>query len=103
MNYSYIFQCVALWGWLSGGLLVTGHDFCFTSLSSSNLKALSPFFFFSPFNRDIYSAYHVFILKCLFLGLSRLSTNLSCHGRSIGMREKLSGPPIFETSYKMGV
>ena len=32
--------------WLSGGLLFTGHDFCFTSLSSSNLKALSPFFLF---------------------------------------------------------
>ena len=44
-----------------GGLLVTGHDFCFTSLSSSNLKALpSPL----PFNRDMHSVYHLFILKC---------------------------------------
>ena len=80
--------------------------FVFTSLSSSNLKALSPFFYFPPFNRDMYSVYHVVILKCLFLGLlglSRLSTNLSCHGRSIGMREKLSGPLIFEKSYKMRV
>ena len=80
-----------------GGLLVTGHDFCFTALSSSNLKALPPF----PFNGDMYSVYHVVMLTCLFRGLSRLSTNLSCHGRSNGMREKLSGPPIFETSYKM--
>ena len=91
-------------GWLSSGLLVNGHDFFFTSLSSSNLKALSSFFSFSPFNCDMYSVYQVIILKCLFLGLlglCRLSTNLSCHGRSIGMREKLSGPPIFETSYKM--
>ena len=80
-----------------GGLLVTGHEFCFTSLSSSSLKALPPPF---PFNRDMYSVYHIFILKCLFRGLSRLSTNLSCHGRSNGMREKLSGPPIFQTSYK---
>ena len=80
--------------------------FCFTSLSSSNLKALSSFFSFSPLNLDMYSVYLIVILNCLFLGilgLSRLSTNLSCHGRSIGMREKLSGPPIFETSYKMRV
>ena len=57
-----------------GGLLVTGHDICFTSLSSSNLKALSPPL---PFNRDMYSVYHVFILKYFSRGLSRLSTNLS--------------------------
>ena len=42
-----------------GGLLVTGHDFCFSSLSSSNLNALS--------NRDMYSVQHVFILKCYFV------------------------------------
>ena len=46
----------------------------------------------------MYSVYHVLILKCLCLGLSRLSTNFSSHGRSIGMREKLSGPSVFETS-----
>ena len=56
------------------------------------LKALPPL----PFNCDLYSVYHVFTLKCLFRGLSRLSTNLSCHGRSNGMREKLSGPPILK-------
>ena len=41
-----------------GGLLVTGHEFCFTSFSSSNLKALSPPL---PFNHDMYSVYHLFI------------------------------------------
>ena len=51
-----------------------------------------PLVFFPPFYRDMYSVYYVFILNCLFLCLSRLSTNLFCHGRSIGMREKLSGP-----------
>ena len=92
-NYSYIFSVLQYRDWLYvGGLLVTGHDFCLTSLSSSNIKALSPF----PFNRDIYSVFHVFILKCLFRGLNRLSTNLSCHGRSNGMREKLSRLAIFE-------
>ena len=96
---THIFFSVLHYGdWLYvNGLLVTGHDFCFTSLSSSNLNALS--------NRDMYrlSVYHVFILKCLFRGLSRLSTNLSCHRRYNGMREKLSGTPIFEISYKMRV
>ena len=76
--FTHTFFSVLHYGeWLYvGGLLVTGHDFCFTSFSSSNLKALSPLHTL-PFNRDMYSVYHVFILKCLFRGLSRLSTNLS--------------------------
>ena len=75
-----------------GGFSLLAMIFCLTSLSFSKIKALSPF----PFNRDIYSVFHVFILKCLFRGLNRLSTNLSCHGRSNGMRQKLSRLGIFE-------
>ena len=59
-NYSYIFKCVALWGFAVCWWFVR---YCpgilFTSLSFSNLNTLPPF----PFNRDMYSVYHVFILK----------------------------------------
>ena len=94
------------WGLAVWWFVRCWHDFCFTSLSSSNLKALSPFFpffSFSPLNCDMYNVYHILIVQKLFLDLSRLLTNVSCHGRSIGVREKLSGPPIFETSYEMRV
>ena len=55
--------------WLTGGLSVNDYEFCFISLSSSNLNALSPFSF-PPLNSDMYNVYHV--LKCIFLDLSRL-------------------------------
>ena len=42
-GYHTFFSVLHYGDWLYvGGLLVTGHEFCFTSLSSSNLKALSP-------------------------------------------------------------
>ena len=83
------FSVLHYWDWLYFGgcsLLTMIFVLLYCHLATSKL---CPF----PFNRDMYSVYHVFIFKCFFRGLSRLSTNLSCHGRSKGMRQKLSGWP----------